>query len=90
MGLLRGRDTDLALVFGYDEEPVAGSGLVWRPLATEPVHLVLPPGHALVRRRGLTMRHLASEPWIVEDFSGAASTLSGCARRRRSSPTCGT
>ncbi|WP_300382867.1 LysR family transcriptional regulator [uncultured Nocardioides sp.] len=36
-------DADLALVFGYDAEPVGLGPLVWRPLLTEPVHLVLPP-----------------------------------------------
>jgi DNA-binding transcriptional LysR family regulator len=36
-------DADLALVFGYDAEPVGLGALVWRPLLTEPVHLVLPP-----------------------------------------------
>jgi DNA-binding transcriptional LysR family regulator len=44
---------------------VSGAGLVWRPLATEPVDLVVPPGHPLATRRGLGMRHLATVPWIV-------------------------
>jgi molybdate transport repressor ModE-like protein len=65
VALLEAGDVDLALVFGYDGEPVAGGGWQWRPLATEPVDLVVPPGHPLARRRGLTVRHLATEPWIV-------------------------
>ena len=65
VALLEAGEADLALVFGYDGDPVAGTGLVWRPLATEPVDLVVPPGHPLARRRGLAMRHLATVPWIV-------------------------
>lgn len=65
LALLEAGDADLALVFGYDDDPVADGGWQWRPLAVEPVDLVVPPGHPLGRRRGLAVRHLSAEPWIV-------------------------
>jgi len=71
MGLLESGDVDVALVFGYDADPVAGRGFVWRPLATEAVALVLAADHPLAGRRRLTLAQLSEEPWIV-----------GCARCR--------
>jgi molybdate transport repressor ModE-like protein len=65
LGLLETGDVDLALVFGYDGDPVADRGLVWRPLATESVALVLPADHRLAGRRRLTLAEVADEPWIV-------------------------
>lgn len=65
VALLEAGDVDLALVFSYEGQPPTEGGLVWRALATEPVDLVVPPGHALAQRRGITMRHLVDEPWIV-------------------------
>ena len=71
MGLVEAGDVDVALVFGYDGLPIAGAGLDWRPLADEPVHLVLPPRHPLAERAGIGAGDLDSEPWIM-----------GCARCR--------
>jgi molybdate transport repressor ModE-like protein len=63
--LLESGDVDVALVFGYDGDPAAGRGLVWRPLASEAVALVLAADHPLAGRRRLTLAQLADEPWIV-------------------------
>ena len=79
LALLESGDVDLALVFGYDEEPVDGGPLVWQSLGTEPVDLVVPPGHPLARRRGLTMRHLAAVPWIVGCERCRAHAVALCA-----------
>jgi molybdate transport repressor ModE-like protein len=62
--LVAAGDADLALVFSYD-----GSGpdprLVWRPLADEPVALVVAADHPFATRKRLTLSDLADEPWIV-------------------------
>ncbi|WP_435743277.1 LysR family transcriptional regulator [Nocardioides sp. SYSU DS0663] len=55
-------DADLALVFGYDGPPEGLGALAWRPLLDEPVHLVVPPGHAGPGPRGLAS--LAGDDWI--------------------------
>lgn len=70
--LMLAGDADLALVFAYgDAAPAADPGLHWRPIAEEPVHLVLPPDHRLADRPDITIGELAAESWIV-----------GCARCR--------
>ena len=64
--LLERGDADLALVFGYDDDPVvAGRDLRWTPVGAEPVDLVLPPGHAAVTRRRLALPQLRDEDWIA-------------------------
>ena len=65
IGLVQAGDVDVALVFGYDGLPVAGTGLRWLPLAEEPVHLVLPPGHRLTDRSSIVAADLSDEPWIM-------------------------
>lgn len=52
-------DADLAVVFGYDGPPADLGRLVWRPLLSEPVHLVLPPGEA-----ARPLAALADHDWI--------------------------
>lgn len=52
-------DADLAVVFGYDGAPADLGRLVWRPLLTEPVHLVLPPGEP-----ARPLAELAGHDWI--------------------------
>jgi molybdate transport repressor ModE-like protein len=72
LGLLAAGDADLALVFSYDGRPPADlAGLVWRPLADEPVALVVGADHPAATRKRLALSDLAEEPWIV-----------GCARCR--------
>ncbi len=52
-------DADLALAFGYDAEPVGLGPLVWRPLLSEPVHLVLP-----AEGRSVGLADFADADWI--------------------------
>ena len=81
LALLTAGDADLALVFSYDASPPAGdvSGLVWRPLADEPVSLVVGADHPAARRRRLTLADLADEPWIVGCERCRAHALLVCA-----------
>jgi len=68
-------------VFSYDGAPPTGelSGLTWRPLAEEPVALVLGADHPAARRRGLTLADFADEPWIVGCERCRAHALLVCA-----------
>lgn len=64
--LLERGDADLALVFGYDDDPVvAGRDLRWLPVGAEPVDLILPPDHPGVTRRRLTLSQLSGDDWIA-------------------------
>jgi DNA-binding transcriptional LysR family regulator len=64
--LLERGDADLALVFGYDADPVVGSrDLRWVQVGAEPVDLVLPPDHPAADRRRVGMAALRDEPWIA-------------------------
>lgn len=65
LAMLDAGDVDLALVFSYGDGPAGGPGLVWRPVADEPVELVLGARHALATRRRLTLSDLADERWIA-------------------------
>jgi molybdate transport repressor ModE-like protein len=56
-------DVDVALAFAYDGPPRDTGVLAWRPIATEPVHLVVPPGHA-AEGRPVSLADLAEEAWI--------------------------
>ena len=79
LDLLNAGDVDLALVFGYGDDPVGTPGLRWTPLADEPVALVVGADHPAVRRKRLTLRDLADEPWIVGCARCRAHTLLLCA-----------
>ena len=61
---VREGEADLALVFGYDGAPDEDGELTWLPLATEPVELVLPPGHPAGQRNRVSLAALAEETWI--------------------------
>jgi molybdate transport repressor ModE-like protein len=77
LALLSSGDADLALVFSYDGQPE--HGLVWRPLADEPVALVVGADHPAATRRRLTLADLAAEPWIVGCERCRAHALLVCA-----------
>lgn len=79
LGLLESGDVDLALVFGYDADPAAGRGLVWRPLGAEPVALVLAADHPFAGRRRLALAQLSDEPWIVGCERCRAHAVALCA-----------
>lgn len=61
---VRAGEADLAVAFGYDGAPEEEGDLTWLPLTTEPVELVLPPGHAVADRQRWSLRALADETWI--------------------------
>jgi molybdate transport repressor ModE-like protein len=80
LALLTAGDADLALVFSYDGlAPAQAPGLVWRPLADEPVALVVGADHPAATRRRLTLADLADEPWIVGCERCRAHALAVCA-----------
>ena len=79
LDLLHAGDVDLALVFTYGDDPVDTPGLRWTALADEPVALVVGADHRAVRRKRLTLRDLADEPWIVGCARCRAHTLLLCA-----------
>lgn len=55
-------DADLALAFGYDGPPEGLGSLVWVPVSSEPVHLVVPPDLDLATDAPLSA--LAAADWI--------------------------
>jgi DNA-binding transcriptional LysR family regulator len=62
---LRARELDLAVVFEYDHVPLpTDARLVLEELLEEPMRIVLPAGHPLVRRRAVRLLDLAGETWI--------------------------
>ena len=80
LALLAAGDVDLALVFSYeDSAPVDGPGLRWRPLADEPVALVVGADHPAAGPERLALRDLAGEEWIVGCARCRAHTLLLCA-----------
>jgi len=79
LGLIASGDVDLALVFGYDDDPVDVPGLRWTALAAEPVALVVGADHPVLERKRLTLRHLADEPWIVGCERCRAHAMQLCA-----------
>jgi DNA-binding transcriptional LysR family regulator len=62
-----------------DQVAAGGAGLVWRPLADEPVALVVGADHRAATRRRLTLADLSEEPWIVGCERCRAHALSVCA-----------
>src|SRR5215211_1755051 len=72
---LRSGEADLALV--YDHEFTAGvlpPELELTHLIDDPYEVIIPKGHALARRRRLSLADFAGEHWI------ASSSLHGCRR----------
>jgi len=59
--LVRGGEADLAIV----DEAGLGPGLASELLFSEPLLLAVPPGHALARRRRLSLSGLRGEPLIL-------------------------
>jgi DNA-binding transcriptional LysR family regulator len=78
LAMLAAGDVDLALVFAYDEAEEA-PGTTWRPLAEEPVALVVPQDHRAATRKRLTLAQLSDEPWIVGCDRCRAHAVALCA-----------
>jgi DNA-binding transcriptional LysR family regulator len=64
--LLLAGDADLALVVvSQHTPPVSDTRFDQQPLLEDPLDLLLPPGHRLVRRKRVTLADAAEEHWIV-------------------------
>ncbi|HEY9046699.1 MAG TPA: LysR family transcriptional regulator [Ohtaekwangia sp.] len=59
--LVKENQLDLALVFG----PVQDDQLEWNAIAEEAYQVVLPPGHALAKRKKLLREDLQGQPFIL-------------------------
>jgi DNA-binding transcriptional LysR family regulator len=44
--------------------PVAGPDIEWRPLMTEEIFLIIPPGHRLAKRESIDLIEVKDEPFI--------------------------
>ncbi|OIV38437.1 LysR family transcriptional regulator [Mangrovactinospora gilvigrisea] len=64
--LLLAEDADLALVVvTVDSPPVTDRRFDQRPLLDDPLDLVVPEGHRLIRQERVTLADAAEEQWIV-------------------------
>jgi DNA-binding transcriptional LysR family regulator len=57
------RSGEIDVAFGHRNE--LADGIVFSPLSTEPLMLVLPSGHALNRRRRVDLGALGDEPFVL-------------------------
>jgi DNA-binding transcriptional LysR family regulator len=60
---LRAGELDIALSHDPEQESIAGVERVH--LFNDPMHVALPAGHALARRRVVSLRLFADEPWML-------------------------
>lgn len=66
---LRSGVLDLALMYDYERTNFTGDrGLLGQPMVTSPPYVLLPEGHALTRRKRVTLESLAQEPLILFDL----------------------
>lgn len=64
--LLAGDDADIAVVVATPSIPPASDpAFDQRPLYSEPLDLLVGPDHRLVRRDGVALDDVATDPWIV-------------------------
>jgi molybdate transport repressor ModE-like protein len=67
--LVRSGQADIALVYHFDGPPPVRpgdrSGLEWTTLMTDPMWLVLPPGHRFAAAPELHFADLAEERWVL-------------------------
>jgi DNA-binding transcriptional LysR family regulator len=61
---LRARELELALVYQFELEPPLAGDLEQVDLLDDPLHVGLPAGHPLARRRRVRLDELAGERWI--------------------------
>jgi DNA-binding transcriptional LysR family regulator len=71
---LRAGEFDLALLFEFEAPAEEDETLKRVPLLEDPLHLALPPGHRLARRRAVRLEDLREEAWVQ------TSSASPCAR----------
>jgi DNA-binding transcriptional LysR family regulator len=71
MAQVRAGDADIALTVEPPEScAIPVSGIERTPLLRDPMFAILPAGHALARRRRLTLADLATESWIIGAATG--------------------
>jgi DNA-binding transcriptional LysR family regulator len=72
---------DVAVTYTFDGVPPPREPVLqtW-PLARDPLHVVLPNGHALAQRRSVALSELADETWIAgaPDATCTRATLHAC------------
>jgi len=70
---LRAGEVDLALVYDHKGTPgLLAPELQLTHLIDDPYEAILPAGHALAKKRGLSLSDLSGEPWV------ASTSLCGC------------
>ncbi|MFP5109696.1 LysR family transcriptional regulator [Neobacillus sp. C211] len=50
--------------FGISSVPIEGTDIVWEPLMTEEIYLIVPPEHRLSRRKEIFLNEVKDEPII--------------------------
>ncbi len=76
--MVRSGDVDLALVFTYDATVPDVPDLVWHPLTTDPIRLVVPPDHAGVADAPAAMADLAGDVWVAGCVRCSANLVRTC------------
>jgi molybdate transport repressor ModE-like protein len=74
VALLREGELDLAVVYEFPVESALPADLRTHHLLDDALHIALPPGHRLSRRRRLTLAELAGETWIQGVRQGSTVT----------------
>lgn len=77
---LKAGDLDVALVYEYADLRAAQQGLDEADvdlvhLIDDPMHLALPPGHPLARRRTIKLQDLAEDLWVQGDCNGSCGQM---------------
>jgi DNA-binding transcriptional LysR family regulator len=74
---------DFALVGACgDAAPATENGLAWRAVASDPVFLLLPEGHALAEREEVDLSELADTQWVAAPGDGCFSACFAAACTR--------
>jgi DNA-binding transcriptional LysR family regulator len=76
LAALHGGAADLALIHLMPgQEPADADGLARAPLGTDGLHVVLPAGHRLGRRKAVALSELAAEPLVAPRPDGPAGAF---------------
>ncbi|MCE3551472.1 LysR family transcriptional regulator [Pseudonocardia sp. RS11V-5] len=74
--LLAGREVDVAVVVATpDIPPRSDAAFEQQPLYTEPLDVLVGPGHPLAGRDAVALQEVAADPWIVGSPGGAYHQL---------------
>jgi DNA-binding transcriptional LysR family regulator len=77
---LKAGELDLALVYEYADVRAAREGIDETDvdllhLLDDPMHLALPPGHALARKRSVRLEDLSEDLWVQGDGTGSCGQM---------------